>query len=199
MENANQFNIPFVDPVEIISCDADGCDYYNARHDVGLRIPKGAISPSEGKIGIEFGVATYGPFTLSDGISVKIVSPIVWLCVLKKGFSKFQKDVEITIPHFLDFSTEDACTHLRFLKANHQLEDGEYKLQSADGKAKFDHAMYGKLITKHFCSMCIASSLPFPKLTRYYLSGGIRSKGKDWQIIFFVCYCLKSCVTVRFG
>ena len=33
---------------------------------------------------------------------------------------------------------------------------------------------------------------------RYYLGGGISLKAHDWQITFYVCYFLKSCVRVRF-
>ena len=109
---ANHVGVQFIDPVEIISCDTHGCDYYNIMHDVGLRIPEEAIPPSEGRIDIEFGVAMYGPFRLADEKSVRRVSPFVWLCIQQDGFSGFQKDVEITIPHFLDLSTEDAYKYL---------------------------------------------------------------------------------------
>ena len=103
---AKQLGVQFIDPVEVIRCDTLGCDYCNSRHDVRLRIPEGGILPSEGIVYIEFGVAMYGPFKLSDGVSVRRVSPVVWLCVQQDGFSGFQKDVEITLPHFLHFSTE---------------------------------------------------------------------------------------------
>ena len=55
---------------------------------------------------------------VSDGISVRRVSPIVWLCIKQQDFGGFQKDVKISIPHFLHFSTEYAYTYLRFLKAD---------------------------------------------------------------------------------
>ena len=112
--------IQFIDPVEITSCDAGGCDYYNPRHDVGGKIPKGAIPPSQGRIDIEFGVAMFGPSKLADGMSVSRVSPIVWLCIKQRDFEGFQKDIQVIISHFLKFSTEYAYMHLRFLKADHQ-------------------------------------------------------------------------------
>ena len=198
---ANQLGVQFIDPVEIVSCNTLGCDYYNSRHDVGIKIPKGAILPSEGEIDIEFGVAMYGPFKLLDETSVRRVSPVVWLCVQRNGFSGFQKDVEITVPHFLHLSSEDAYAHLKFLKADHHLEDDkiQYELKSVEGRAVFDCAKHGKLLTRHFCSVCIASSILHDELTRYYLGGGISLKAQDWQIVFFVCYFLKSCLRVRFG
>ena len=201
MTKAIQLGVRLIDPIEIITCDTCGRDYYNTRHDVEIRIPEGAIAPSEGKINIEIGVAMYGPFKLSDEISRR-VSPVVWLCIQNDGFSGFQKDVEITIPHFLDLSTEDANKYFTFLKAEHELEDheNEYQLKPANGKAKFDRAMHGTLLMRHFCSTCITTSAPLPdEHTRYYLGGGISLKGQDWQIIFYVCYFLKSCVRVRFG
>ena len=214
---AKQLGVQFIDPVEVIRCDTLGCDYCNSRHDVRLRIPEGAILSSEGIVYIEFGVAMYGPFKLSDGVSVRRVSPVVWLCVQQDGFSGFQKDVEITLPHLLHFSAEEAFTNLRFLKADHQLdminEDGEmkYLLKPADGRTLFehvthgtddraslDHTLHGTLLTRHFCFICIATSVFPNEHTRYYLGGTIKTrlKTQDWQIIFFVCYFLKSCVLV---
>ena len=199
---AKELGVQFIDPMEILSCDTHGRDYYNSRHDVRLKIPEGAILPGEGCIDIEFGVAMYGPFKLADGMTVRRISPIVWLCVQKYDFSGFQKDVEITIPHFLDFSTQDAHEYLRFLKAEHQLEDGEkeYQFKSADGRATFNCASHGTLLTKHFCSVCITTSVRLlNEHTKYYLGGAISFKAQDWQIIFYVCYFLPSCIRVSFG
>jgi len=201
VKKAKELGVQFIDPVEILSCDTHGCDYYNPRHDVGFRIPEGAILPSDGMINIEFGVAMYGPFKITDRASVKRVSPIVWLCVQQDGFSGFQKDVEITIPHFLDLSTEDAYEYLRFLKAEHQLEDGEkeYQFKPTDGRAVFDRPAHGTLLMRHFCSVCIEAKVSPSQKTRYYLGGGISLKGQDCQIVFYVCYFLKSCVRVSVG
>ena len=207
MRKAIQLGVEFTDPVEIISCDTHGRDYYNIMHDVGLRIPERAILPSDGMIKIGFGVAMYGPFKLSDEKSVKRVSPVVWLCI-QDGFSGFQKDVEITIPHFLHISTEDAYKYLRFLNADHKFdvlnEDGkiDYQLKPAAGTAIFDHAndaTHGKLLTRHFCSVCIATSVLSNEHTRYYLGGELSLTAQGRQITFYVCYFLKSCVQVRYG
>ena len=205
---SNQLGVEFIDPVETIFCDTLGCDYYNTRHDVGVTIPEGAILPSDGMIKIEFGVAMYGPFTLADGISVRRVSPVVWLCIQQDDFSGFQKDVEITIPHFLDLSTEGAYKYPTFLKADHEFdilnEDGkiEYQLKPAPGTAVFDHAndaTHGRLLTRHFCSVCIATSVFHTEHTRYYLGGELSLTAQERQIIFYVCYFLKSCIEVRYG
>lgn len=64
------------------------------------------------KVDIGFGVAMHGPFKLSDGISVRRVSLILWPCIQRHGFSK------MLIPHFLELSTKDADTYLKFLKAD---------------------------------------------------------------------------------
>ena len=208
VNKAKLHGVQFIDPVTIISCDTFGCNYYNSRHDVGLTIPEGAILPREGRIDIEFGLAMYGPFKLSDGISVRRVSPVVWLCIQQDGFSGFQKDVEITIPHFLDFSTEDAYKYLRFLKAEHEpdvpTKDGkiEYQLKPAPGTAVFDHAgdaTHGKLLTRHFCSVCIATSVFRDEHTRYCLGGELVLTTQEKQtVIFYVCYFLRSCIEVRY-
>ena len=202
VRKAIQLGVQFIDPIEIITCDTCGCDYHNGRHDVRINIPEGAIPPSDGKISIEFGVAMYGPFKPSDELGVKRrVSPIVWLCVQNDSFSGFQKDVEITVPHFLQFSTEDAKKYLEFMKAEHRLEDGEkeYQLKPADGRATFDRATHGTLSMRHFCSVCMEAKCTPNEWTKYYLGGGISSEKEDWKIIFYVCYFLKSCLRVRFG
>ena len=201
VNKAKQLGVQFIDPVETIMCDTHGCDYYNTRHDVEVMIPEAAILPNDGMIKIEFGVAMYGPFKITDGAGVKRVSPIVWLCVQQDGFSGFQKDVEIIIPHFLDLSTVDAYEYLRFLKAEHQLEDGEkeYQFKPTDGRAVFDRPAHGTLLMRHFCSVCIEAKVSPSQKTRYYLGGGISLKGQDCQIVFYVCYFLKSCVRVSVG
>ena len=198
----SQLGIEFVD---IISCDTRGCKYYNSSHDVGVMIPPGAVLPSEGRIDIEFGVGMHGPFKLADGRSVRRVSPIVWLYIKQQNFGGFQKDVKISIPHFLHFSTEYAYTYLRFLKADHQPyvsdENGEleYQLKPADGTPVFDRATHGTLSTRHFCSMCLASSIFPDKYTKYCLIGGISrniSSTEGGRIIFIICYFLKSYIEV---
>ena len=148
---------------------------------MGVTIPEGAIPASEGKIDIQFDVAMYGPFKLADGTSVRRVSPVVWFCVQQDGFIGFQKDMEITIPHFLHLSTENAYRFLRFLKADHELDmlskngKSEYQLKPAAGKAVFDRATHGKLFTRHFCSVCLATSVLRNEDTKYYLGGRIIS------------------------
>jgi len=165
---------------------------------VRLRIPEGAILPTEGMIDIEFGVAMYGPFKLADGRSLRRVSPVVWLCIQQDGFSGFQKDVEITIPHFLDFSTENAHQHLRFLKTDHQLKDYEieYQLMPANGRAVLDCAMHGTLMTRHFCSVCMATDVFPNERTKFCLFGTKKKERQHWKITFFVCYSLPSCIRV---
>ena len=198
VNKAIQLGVQFIDPVETILCDTHGCDYYNTRHDVGVRIPEAAILPSDGMIKIEFGVAMYGPFKIADGPSVKRVSPVVWLCIQQDGFSGFQKDVEISIPHFLDFSTENAHQHLRFLKTDHQLKDyeTEYQLMPANGRAVLDCDMHGTLMTRHFCSVCMATDVFPNERTKFCLFGTKKKERQHWKITFFVCYSLPSCIRV---
>ena len=132
------------------------------------------------KVDIGFSVAMQGPFKLSDGISVRRVSLILWLCIQRHGFRK------MLIPHFLDLSTEDADTYLKFLKADHQLEDDEveYQLKPANGRAAFNRATHGTLFARNFCFTCISISVLPNECTKYYLGGGIRSKRHNVQIIY---------------
>ena len=68
VNNAKQLSVQFIDTVEIISCDALGCDYYNPRYSVGLRTSEGAILSSGG---IYLACGTY---MFADGVSVRRVS-----------------------------------------------------------------------------------------------------------------------------
>ena len=115
--------------------------------------------------------------------------------------------MEITIPHFLHLSTDDAYTYLRFLKADHRLDmldengDVEYQLMPADGRSVFDCATHGTLFTRHFCLVCLTTSIHPDKHTKYYLVGGRPQTGlkaKEEEIIFWVCYFLESCLWVGF-
>ena len=57
----NIISVPFLDPVEVLVCDSFGCEYWNPKHDIKLKIPDGAI-PSGLVAHIEIAVALYGPF-----------------------------------------------------------------------------------------------------------------------------------------
>ena len=74
VNKAKQLSVQFIDTAEIISCETLGCYYYNPRYSVGLRISEGAILSSGG---INLACGTY---TFADGVSVRRVSPVVWLC-----------------------------------------------------------------------------------------------------------------------
>ncbi|MCG8625377.1 MAG: hypothetical protein MJE68_25695, partial [Proteobacteria bacterium] len=99
----------------------NGREYTNVDHDITLRIPKGAIAEEE-KVHFEIAVAMYGPLNFQEG--TKLISPILWLCLLEEG-ATLRKPVEVVLPHCLsgDIDQYGIC----FLKANHsdyEMNDG---------------------------------------------------------------------------
>ena len=98
----------------------------------------------------------FGPFEFPDGY--KPVSPIVWLCSTQK---KFQKDLEIVLPHCSSSNVYEGenLTHFTFLKADHK------RIRKASGQEMFQfneagaqsliNNSYGTLRTSHFCFYCV--------------------------------------------
>ena len=65
----------------MLECDFNGREYTNVDHDFTLRIPKGAVAEGE-KVHFEIAVAMCGPFNFPEG--TKVISPILWLCLLER-------------------------------------------------------------------------------------------------------------------
>lgn len=193
-------SVPFMDPIDIIRCTSNGGVYYNAVHDITVRIPEGAISKGA-SVTIEIGIALYGPFQFPEG--TKPVSPIVWLCVQQGEHYQFLKSVEIVLPHYLHVTTADDASILHFLKAGHHVnENKQYQFQVAHGKACFStQKTYGTLSTGHFCFLCISSRTVSQERTakaKFCLISVIPDPITEpsWTIYFCVCYFLQTCMEV---
>ena len=134
--------------------------YHAANDDFRVIIPQGAIV---GGHKVQVAVVKYGPigpFEYPDGY--KPVSPIIWLCSNQK---KFQKDLEIILPHCSDFGSSDeeaSQTQLVFLKASHNEyicnKNGQkvFQFKQVDLQTSFDtNGPYGILYTNHCCFYCV--------------------------------------------
>lgn len=132
--------------------------YHSIDDGFKLSIPKGAIV---GDHKIQVAIMRYGPigpFEYPDGY--KPVSPIVWLCSSQK---KFQKDLEISLPHCISSNNvyeEENLTHLTILKADHKRirnASGQemYQFKEADAQSLVINNSYGTLRTSHFCFYCV--------------------------------------------
>ncbi len=189
-------SVPFLDPIASIKCDSSGGVYHDQVHDFSIRIPKGAI-PEGAPITIEIGVTLYGPFQFPTDL--KPCSPIVWLCVRNREDFEFKRPVEISLPHYLDVTSQDDVSTLQmtFLKANHALNvNSPYKFDEADGTATFEvQSSQGTLSTNHFCFLCVAANLT-PKDTAKVNYCLVQVQPSPMEVHFCVAYFLRTCIQV---
>ena len=193
----------FIDPVEVVHCDASGGVYYNPIHGVTLRIPEGAVPPGM-ELEISIGVCLYGNFSFPEGLSP--VSAIVWLCTQNRSDFHFLKPVEVIVPHFLDCqSAEDAKSlEICFLKTSHQPTAAEgFQFLPSDGLMDFTSlAGRGILHTRHFCYDCIAANISDDQLKkeRFSITCAVPHPIASWSTMYFyVTYDIPTCCDVSFN
>ena len=192
---------------KVIPCTSKGVDFNFEQYDIALHVPEGAVAKGE-LVDIQLSVVSRARF--SYPASMKIISPVIWLCTRHTKLEVFQKPVEITLAHFFDAATDDPCQKLCFLKGNHMpsvMSGGaakrHYRLVEANGKSSF-HEDYGMLSTKHFnfCFACVAVALEsqdrFIYKSKYYLVAGIPKEitTPQWSVFFCVTFHLKTCLEV---
>ena len=187
--------------IKELKFDCNGGKFHSPEDGYSLTVPKGAISEKLGLVLIQCGVIPYGPFgpfKYPDGI--KPVSPIVWFC--STSSVKFQKPVEITIPHCLDCDSEEDSQSLAFFKANHNVSDSSptiFYFKEAEGTSSFpQNTSHGTLHSMHLCFYCIGSKdkgitnkAKFCLITAQPVSFQKRSR-----IHFCLTYLLETCVKV---
>ena len=193
------------DPLQKFTATSTGREFVCLDHDITIKIPPGAIY-SGVHVNIEVGVLLHGPFVFPEGF--KPISPILWVCASPK--IKFQKPVEIIMPHVLSNLNEKECRFhgVTFLKAHHSdhisQQKGDkkrFQFKSITSKAKFSSSQ-GSLNTNHFCFYCIAAkeSQEFYQRASYCIT---RIEPKPWPssypettIFFCVSYFLSTCIKV---
>ena len=194
--------LPFLDPPNQLQCTYSGCLYYNAKHGITLKVPEGAI-PRESTVDIEVGVQLYGNFMFPPGM--RPVSPIVWLCKHQEG--DFEKDIEVTLPHFLSNPDGTLDAHLCFLKADHHdaTVHGaslKYCFRTTQNRTDFGRAeRQGILYTNHFCFVCIAKYGTRDNTLKetYCLTSAIpKPIARGCELYFYITYFLDTCLSVSF-
>ena len=161
----NIASVPFVGEVELITCDSQGCEYWNPDHDITIRIPPGAIPPGM-TVQIEVAVTLYGPFQFQNNSFP--VSPILWLCC--QNIVTFKKPIEIILPHFVNDTAGTQKNVINFAKADHRsyLVDKSgmkcYVFKPVDTAfidIKEGQQNYGLLPINHCCFFCITADSSF--------------------------------------
>ena len=177
----------------ILSCDTNGCDHYNPRHDVGFRIPEGPILPSEGKIELSL-VWPCMDHSSSQMGEVKGKSPLLYVSV-------FNKMVSVDSERCGNNHSIFYLLKIQFVIADHELDVlmAKFILNSTQQLAQQYLTILVMQIVVHFLhffSVCIATLLNIPDT--FLVVNYIDLKAQDWQVFFFVCYFLQSCLMVRF-
>ena len=204
--SSNIASVPFLSEVEILICDSSGGEYHTSDHGITLRIPEGAIPPSQ-IAHLEVATALYGPFQFPDGACP--ISPILWLCIQEN--IKLRKPIDVILPHFLN-ENDTENLGINFAKADHNQcimdVSGRNLYVFRPLEAEFIAYMegnqnYGILSTQHCCFFCITSNNPidpdFALKAGYFLwciekplaySSSPRSRD---TLLFCATFCLPTC------
>ena len=199
----NIASVPFLDQVDVLTCDLFGGEYYSSDHGIMLRIPAGAIPP--GHIAhLEVAVALYGPFQFPDGSCP--ISPILWLCIQEN--INLRKPIDIILPHFLTSVNENEieCLGISFAKADHMQYttdisgNKQYIFRSLEVPFiayKEGNQNYGLMSTQHCCFLCIISSNPitpdFALKAGYFLWCIEKPSSPYDTLLFRTTFCLPTC------
>ena len=197
-------HIPFMHHT-ILECYHSGLEYILEDHDITLIIPEGSVATNQ-MIHIEMGVTMYGQFIFPKNFQP--ISPIVWLCLLKKD-SKLKKPFRLVLPHSLiGLSKDKLCNHkVGFAKASHHnctIENGEmkYAFNTCDSKPLFascGNNGYAVTELEHCCFYCLQANRT-PELARdvgYCLTRAERLVTPQRSEIYFIAtYFLKTCIQV---
>ena len=192
---------PTLTRMKELKFDCNGGNFHSPEDGYSLTVPKGAIPEKLGLISMQCGVIPYGPFgpfKYPDG--VKPVSPIVWFCMTSSV--KFQKSVEITIPHCYDCISEEDSQNLAFFKANHNSSDRSptmFHFKEVEGTSSFPpNTSHGTLQSRHLCFYCIGTK--YERVTNKAKFCLIAAKPVRFQntsrIHFCLTYLLETCVKV---
>ena len=197
-------NVHFLDH-QMLECDCNGREYTNVDHDITVRIPEGAVTEGE-KVHFEVAVTMYGPFNFPENI--KLVSPILWLCLLEED-AKLKKPLEIVLPHCLtgNIHQDDDDINIGFFKANHS----DYKMHdrhhmSYNFKPLVSNTVlvcrenqgYAVTLTDHLCYLCLAAEEK-PRITEntnYCLAQIELHSLESLLITFCALYFLPTCIQV---
>ena len=191
----------------MLKCGHDATKYTIEEHDITLRIPQGAVTKGE-KFHVEIGVAMYGPFAFSENF--RPISPILWLCVMKRDTVTLRKDFQIILPHFLTGLTTERlhCHRVGFAKAHHsqkyvctsksdQIVYGFKACKSQTFFATSEGKSYGVMHSDHCCFYCLqAKQSPDVARNAGYCLARIESLPSK-EIFFVASFFLKSCIMVK--
>ena len=148
---------------KLLECDCNGLEYTSVDHDITLRILGGAVAEGE-KVHLEVAVTMYGPFTFPQ--NTKLVSPILWLCLLEEDIT-LRKPLQIVLPHYLAENDEH---NIRFMKANHRgckLNDSSQIFYNFQPLVSYTYVEqicrenqgYSMIMTDHFCYLCLGAEI----------------------------------------
>ena len=178
-----------------LQLDENGCTHTNDRHGFSITFPPGCLVPNQ-TITLTIGVMINGPFQFPGDVTP--VSPLLWVCG-DTGDVTFLKDVRVVLPHCLDIDEKDnRGIEMLFMTAytNHFSKKGMYIFESI-GKANILDGHKAALLTRRFCSICLAAetSDPLKEQTLYCIT--VFKNKANSKIVFAVTYLLEACIQVN--
>ena len=191
--------IHFINGVERVSLDHNGGLYQSATHDITISLPKGAIKKHT-ETELQVGVTLHGPFTFPD--SKQPVSAIVWVGL--NPSVKLRKPLEITVPHFVEKSSQEGLVFLKVSDGGHtgKRRGNTYQFSHVTGNnqqisGRGDH---GTVTTKDTGFVCIAGEGSLMRTNCCLLPVVPRNITQEtWKIHYYLTYLLKTHINVRKG
>ena len=169
-----------------------------------IKVPPGAVAKSAQQVNVEFGLLMTGPFEFPP--ECKLVSPILWLST-DLG-SKFNKNLEITLPHCIDLYQSDESKNLGLYKCtpNETLSDFPFVFSSASKEQVRFSSSTGNavVLTKHTGFFCLCYKMPEENMiskTKFSIVS-MMPKEEDtgdcnFTIEVYVTLALRTCFQVR--
>ena len=193
----NSSQVHFINAIEKVSFDHNGGFYKSETHDVTINLPKGAIKKHT-VAELQVGVTLHGPFTFPD--MRRPVSAIVWISLNPQV--KLKKPLEITIPHFVDRSSQGELVLMKISEGGQAGKKRGNKCLQFTPVTGHNHQLgergdRGTVSTKDTGYFCIAGDKSVLRASCCLLPVVPRiSTQETWRIHYHITYLLRTCISV---
>ena len=162
-------------------------------HGITVIIPENA----EGLLCIRI----YDSKSIQFPASHRLVSEVFWI----ESSTYLQKNVELYVPHFVKVRNEEDSKKLSFFMVSDKsyTSSGALEFEASVNSCTFEPgSCYGKVVSGHFCSLCILENVNVGKLplqycvTRIFPNNSLSCTHENWEADFVFSYVLPTCLKV---
>ena len=141
--------LPYVEPIESATFDANGGKLYSFKSDFEIAVPPGAV-PEGRTITMKVGACTHGPFLFPE--NCYLISGI--FCVVADG--TFKLPAKVTMQHCMELLEYKRTPQIMLLRAseNDITEPGEYIFNPVEFPDVSDVLPHLTFQMKEFCVLC---------------------------------------------